>query len=110
MSIFFLCQNIFSKEKYHRVASLNSHYLIIFRNSRENSQIEILSRQMMGSSRAWELEKAYKMATATPHNPLIIDWRPESDDKIRLRSNIIPPDTPIVYINQHGQTKGKSRK
>ena len=88
--------------------SLNAHFLIIFRSSRENSQIEILARQMMGSSRAWELEKAHTMATATPHNPLIIDWRPETDDKTRLRSNIIPPDTPIVYVS-HGQTSKKSR-
>ena len=110
VSIFFLCQNIFGKERYHRIASLNSHFIILFRSSREHSQIEILARQMYGSSRAWELQQAYKMATAIPHNPLIIDWRPETDDKLRLRSNIIPPDTPIVYVNQHGQTNGKSRK
>ena len=45
-SVFFLTQNIFSKGKFTRDISLNSNYLIIFKNPRDQLQFQILARQM----------------------------------------------------------------
>ena len=45
-SVFFLTQNIFSKGKFSRDISLNSNYMLIFKNPRDQQQLQILARKM----------------------------------------------------------------
>lgn len=45
-SVIFLVQNIFARGKYMRTISLNSHYIILFKNPRDKLQILTLARQM----------------------------------------------------------------
>jgi hypothetical protein len=46
IGVFFLTQNIFSKGKFSIDISLNSNYMIIFKNPRDQQQLQILARQM----------------------------------------------------------------
>ena len=46
IGVFFITQNIFSKGKFARDISLNTNYLIVFHNPRDQQQFQILSRQM----------------------------------------------------------------
>ena len=46
ISVIYLTQNIYEKGKYARSISLNAHYLIIFKNRRDEAQIMHLSRQI----------------------------------------------------------------
>jgi hypothetical protein len=46
VSIVFLSQNLFYKSKQNRTMSLNSHYMIIFKNPHDKLQIATLARQM----------------------------------------------------------------
>ena len=48
-SVFFLTQNIFSKGKYSRDISLNTNYMILFKNPRDQQQFQILARQIYGT-------------------------------------------------------------
>ena len=45
-SIIILTQNLFNKGKHSRTISLNSHYIVLFKNPRDASQISHLARQM----------------------------------------------------------------
>jgi hypothetical protein len=63
ISIIILTQNIFAKGSCVRTMSLNSHYLILFNNPRDRSQIKFLARQVCLSIPRY-IEKAFEDATS----------------------------------------------
>lgn len=45
-SVIYITQNVFDWAAQHRTISLNVHYLVLFKNPRDKSQIVVLSRQL----------------------------------------------------------------
>ena len=99
MSVMFIVQNLFGKNKEHRTISLNSHYLVIFKNPRDASQIAHLARQMYPGKLKY-VQESYKDATSRPHGYLLLDLRQDTPDHLRLRTNIFPPDHQVVYVQK----------
>jgi len=99
ISVIFLAQNLFPKNKFARTMSLNAHYMILFKNPRDSSQFANLARQMYPKSSQFAIE-AYKDATREPYSYLLIDLRPEQDEDLRLRTNIFPRETHYVYVSK----------
>jgi len=97
VSVVFLVQNMFHKNKYIRTISLNTHYMVLFKNPRDASQIGSLARQMYPNRSAFVVE-AYKDATREPYSYLFLDLRQEQDEDLRLRTNIFPGETHYVYV------------
>jgi len=97
VSVLFLAQNLFPKNKFARTMSLNAHYIILFKNPRDASQFANLARQMYPKKWQFAVE-AYKDATQEPYSHLLIDLRPEQDKQLRLRTNIFPGKTRYVYV------------
>ena len=97
VSVMFLAQNLFPKNKFARTRSLNAHYMVLFKNLRDASQFANLARQMYPKRLQFVIE-AYKDATKEPYSYLLIDLRPEHDDDLRLQTNIFPGKTHYVYI------------
>ena len=42
--------------------------------------------------------EAYKDATREPFSYLMLDFRPEQDDHLRLHTNIFPSETHYIYV------------
>ena len=97
MSVIYIVQNVFSKNKEHRTITLNTHYFVIFKNPRDVSQIVRLASQMFPKKTGYMLD-AYKEATSKPHSYLFIDLKQNTPDHMRLRSNIFSGETQVVYI------------
>jgi len=97
VSVLFLAQNLFPKNKFARTMSLNAHYMILFKNPRDASQFANLARQMYPKTSQFAVD-AYKDATYEPYSYLLIDLRPEQDEELRLRTNIFPGETHYVYV------------
>jgi len=97
VSVIFLVQNLFHKNRHVRTISLNSHYMVLFKNPRDASQFASLARQMYPNKSAFALE-AYKDATREPYGYLFVDLRPEQDEDLRLRTNIFPEESQYVYV------------
>jgi hypothetical protein len=97
ISVIFLTQNLFYKSRHSRTMSLNTHYMVIFKNPRDKLQIATLARQMFPNNSKY-LVDAYEQATREPYQYLVIDLKPETDDRFRVRSNIFPGEIPYVYI------------
>jgi hypothetical protein len=97
LSVIYIVQNLFDKAKQHRTISLNTHYLIVFKNPRDNSQIEHLARQVFpGHSRL--VLQAFRDASARPFGYLLFDFRQETPDSLRMRTNELPDEQPhYVY-------------
>ena len=87
ISILHLTQNLFHKNRHMRTISLNSHYLVLFKNQRDVGQFTILARQIYPSS--WKFaEEAYRDATERPFGYLFVDLKPQQVERYRLRTNI----------------------
>ena len=76
--------------------SLNSHYLVLFKNPRDSLQITTLARQMYPGKSKFLLE-AFQDATQKPHGYLLIDLKPETNDEERVRTDILDRQRQIVY-------------
>ena len=79
--------------------SLNSHYIVLFKNARDATQVANLPRQMYPGKIAFMIE-ALKNATSAPYGYLLIDLKQETDDKLRLRTGILPRDVQYVYLRK----------
>lgn len=86
-SIFLLVQSLFLENKIYRVCSLNSHYIVLMKNIRDTSSVTYLARQMSPYHTKY-ITEAYAQATKNPYSYLLFDLRQETNDIVRLRSNI----------------------
>lgn len=99
-SVIYITQNMFSQSKSSRTISLNSRYMILFRNERDNNQIKTLANQMQSP----HLIAAYNDATSVPHGYLVIDFHSRTQKGLRLRTDIFhrwflqnEDQGPIIY-------------
>ena len=97
LSVIHIVQNLFSRNKEHRTISLNAHYLVIFKNPRDNSQILHLAKQAY-PSRPKVLQEAFLDATSKPYGYLLLDFKQNTQEEYRLRSQIFPNETNFVYV------------
>jgi hypothetical protein len=91
-SVIYITQNLFNRTAQHRTISLNAHYLVLFKNPRDKSQIGVLSRQLQMPY----LFPAYEEGTGRPHGYLLVDVSPQTPEELRsqLFSNLavhMPP-------------------
>ena len=96
MTTIFLSQNLFQGGKKARTISLQLHYLILFRNLRDQSQISTLGRQLYPGKKK-EFQAVYNDALKEPYSYLVVDTSPHSDRRYQLRKNIFPQEYPIIY-------------
>jgi hypothetical protein len=99
ISVVYLSQNLFSKNKHARVISLNTHYLVLMRNTRDVTQIGTLARQMYPKNAGYMID-AYNDAIKPNYGYLFVDLKPTTDDRIRLRSRIFPDESPAVVYGK----------
>jgi len=97
LSVLYLSQNLFYGSKQNRTISLNAHYLVLFKNARDATQISHLASQMYPGKSKYMIE-SYRDATSKPFTYLLIDLKPDTDDKLRLRSSIFPGEITYVYL------------
>ena len=96
LSVMYIVQNLFGKNKEQRTISLNSHYLV---NPRDASQVTHLAKEMYRGKTKY-LQEAFKEATSIPHGYLLIDLRQETPDHLRLRTRIFPDQSQVVYVQK----------
>ena len=97
LTIIFLIQNLFYKSKEMRTISLNSHYLVLYKNPRDKSQIRNLAYQIFPSTPNFLIE-AFSDATQSRYSYLLIDLHPETAEEYRIRTRIFPGEEQIVFL------------
>jgi hypothetical protein len=91
-----ICQNAFCPGREFRTISLNTHYFFLFRNNRDELQIQTLGRQIFPGQVKYFMD-AYRKATAKKYSYLLVDLSPHSNPKYKLRSSILPGQLMTVY-------------
>ena len=86
-NVIYLVQNLFLKTPEHRTASINAHYIVLFKNPRDKSQITSLAKQFAPNNPSYVIE-AFKKATAQPHAYLLLDFKQDTNDLLRIRDSI----------------------
>ena len=99
LSVLYLTQNLFYKTKQNRTMSLNAHYLVLFKNPRDMTQISHLAAQMYPGKSKYMIE-SYRDATSIPFSYLLVDLKSDTEEKMRLRSNIFLGETTFVYLSK----------
>ena len=85
-SVIYLVQNLFSRNKESRTISLNTQYLVVFKNPRDASQITNLAKQMY-PGRVKFIQEAFADATSTPYGYLLVDLKQDTPEDLRLHSS-----------------------
>ena len=96
-SVVYISQNLFNNGKENRNISLNTHYLILFKNPRDAAQISHLAKQIF-PGRVKYLTEAFADATSQPYGYLLVDLKTTTPDELRLRTEIFPDENMYVYI------------
>ena len=66
VSVVYLTQNLFNNNKHNRTISLNAHYMVLFKNVRDATQVHCLARQRFPKN-SEAMMQGYKDATGKPY-------------------------------------------
>ena len=97
LSVIHIVQNLFHKNKEQRTINLNSHYMVVFKNPRDASQITHLAKQMYPGKTHY-MQDAYKDATSNAFGYLLVDLKQDTPEQLRLRTHIFPGEQQVVYV------------
>ena len=97
ISVMYIVQNLFHRGKHHRTISRNAHYMVLFKNLTDVSQIMALAHQMYPRRTQVFLE-AFARATARPHGYMVIDMKQNTPDILRLRTFIFPGEEQKAHV------------
>ena len=96
ISVIYILQNLFVQSKNQRSISLNSGYIVLFKNPRDFSQAMFLARQVSPYNPNLCIE-AFLDATKKPHSYLLFDFIQSTPDSHRMRAEIFPGEADYIY-------------
>ena len=99
LTVIFLTQNLYQRSAANRTMCLNSHYTICFTNPRDRGQVTRLGSQMFPGQSQF-IKSAFTQATALPYGYLIFDCKPNCLEPYRLRTGLLPQETPYVFVSR----------
>jgi len=74
VSVIFMVQNFFNKNRHMRTISLNAQYIVLFKNPHDSSQFVHLTKQLYPHNSRFAHE-AYVDATKRPYGYILLDLR-----------------------------------
>ena len=96
-----ITQNLFLSSKETRTRRINTQYIVMFKNPADQVQILTLSRQMYPTDYKF-LSQVYINVTKRAHGYIFIDLRQETPEEVRIRTNVLPHEQPlIIFLHKH---------
>ena len=97
LTVIYIVQNLFDQGSWSRTISLNSQYIVVFKNPRDSAQINYLAQQAYPRDSKFLVE-SYLDATQKPHSYLVINLTQECDQWMRVCTNIFPGEESQIYV------------
>ena len=88
VTVLYLCQDMFPVGKYTKSISCNAHYIVAFKNPRDQLGVRNVLLQSFPTTWKDSLE-AFHHATTRPYGYLVLDLHPASSDQQRLLSHLL---------------------
>lgn len=105
--VIFITQNLFHQGGNHRTRNLNVHYLILFRNPRDQTVIDYLARQMYPNNRLFLIQAFQDATDNKPHSYLFFDFTQQCPDELRIRGDIFRHGGAIIYKHANAANMSK---
>ena len=80
-----MTQDMFPKGKHAKTISRNAHYIVAFKNPRDQLGVRILMQQAFPQ----DFKEVLRDATERPYGYLMFDLHPNSSDHERLKTNLL---------------------
>ena len=88
VTVLYLCQDMFPPGKYAKTISRNAHYIVAFKNPRD--QLGVRNVMLQSFPTTWkDTLETFHHATARPYGYLVLDLHPASSDQQRLLSHVL---------------------
>ena len=88
ITVLYLCQDMFPPGKFAKSISRNAHYIVAFKNPRDQLGMRNVALQAFPSK--WQnVLDAFRNATSRPFGYLVLDLHPASGDDRRLVSRLL---------------------
>jgi len=99
MSMLLLCQALFMpSNKHFRLISVNSTYVVLFKNPRDTQSIANFAKQFRPGAVKY-FRASYEDATQLPYTYILLDLDPRTPNNLRVRARIFSHEAPsIVYL------------
>ncbi|CAH3150031.1 unnamed protein product [Porites evermanni] len=121
ITVLYLTQDLFPPGKFAKTINRNAHYIVAFKNPRDQTGIRTILLQAF-PDRWRQVLRLFKRITSRPFGYLMLDVHPASDDRYRLWSHLtrregkaqvhtLPVDVPAVRQRAATRTRqGPSAK
>ena len=96
ITVVYIVQNVFDKGKVHRTISLNSDYIVLFKNPRDQGQVRSVAQQVFPNQVKFFMS-AFQDATQRHHGYLLLDLHPQTPEEVRVRSRIFRNEEVEIY-------------
>ena len=97
LSIIYVVQNLFDQGGFSRTISLNSQYIVLFKNPRDAGQIRYLAQQVYPKNSQF-LVDSYTDATIDPYSYMMLNLTQCCPDWARVCSHVFPDESNEYYI------------
>jgi len=101
ISLVLITQNLFHQSISSRDISINSKYIVVFKNPRDKTQIVHLDRQVYPGNIS-SFHKTYLDVCKDPHTYLFLDLTQSINDLLRFRTKIFPWELTEVFAPVQG--------
>ncbi len=88
ITVLYLCQDMFPPGKYAKSISRNAHYIVAFKNPRDQLGMRNLLLQAF-PSRWQDVLETYRRVTERPFGYIVLDLHPGSSDDKRILSHLL---------------------
>jgi hypothetical protein len=105
LTVVYIVQNLFNRDASMRTISLNAHYMVLFKNPRDATQIRTLGQQMYPDNPRMLVE-AYRDATSQPYGYLLLNLRPDACDALRILTDVFAKQ-PTAYVPADAVSKAR---
>lgn len=88
ITVMYLCQDMFPRGKYAKSISRNAHYIVAFKNPRD--QLAMKNLLLQAFPNYWsDIMTVYQKMSERPFGYMVLDLHPGSDDKKRVFSHLL---------------------
>ena len=88
VTVLYLCQDMFPAGRYAKSISRNAHYIVAFKNPRD--QLGVRNVMLQSFPTTWkDTLETFHQATTRPYGYLVLDLHPASSDQQRVLSHLL---------------------
>lgn len=99
IAVIYICQDVFPPGKYAKTISRNAHYIVGFKNPRDQLGVQNLGQQCFPHE-LQEVMEVYMNATAKDYGYLLFDLNPHTPYNTSFKSCLLHHEGPTVVYQR----------